>query len=53
MLDSSVCDDRNESLHADKIGVALAVAMQTWCNARDQKALRRILLRTLTELEDG
>ena len=41
----------NESLHADMIGAALALAMQTWCNRRDPKEVRRMLLELLLALD--
>jgi hypothetical protein len=43
--------ERNEPLHADMIGAALASAMLAWCNDRDPKAMRRLLLELLLALD--
>jgi hypothetical protein len=41
----------NEPSHADAIGAALASAMLAWCNDRDPKAMRRVLLELLLALD--
>jgi len=43
---------RNEPSHADAIGAALASAMLAWCNDRDPKAMRRVLLELLLALDE-
>jgi hypothetical protein len=42
---------RNEPSHGDAIGAALASAMLAWCNDRDPKAMRRVLLELLLALD--
>ena len=42
----------NESSHGDAIGAAIASAMLAWCNERDRKAMRRMLLELLLELDE-
>lgn len=44
--------DRDEPLHADAIGPALASAMVAWCNDRDPRAMRRALLELLLPLDE-
>ena len=41
----------NGSLQSDVVGAMLAVALNGWCETRDQRDLRRALLRVLTLLE--
>jgi hypothetical protein len=47
-----VSRERDASLHVDAIGAALASAMLAWCNARDHRALRRVLLELLLLLDE-
>jgi hypothetical protein len=49
--DAADASERSESLHADVIGAALASAMQSWCNRRDPKEMRRLLLELLLVLD--
>jgi hypothetical protein len=53
--DTASCDvdrGRSEPSHADAIGAALASAMLAWCNDRDPKAMRRVLLELLLALDE-
>jgi hypothetical protein len=48
----SVDRERDEPLHAVAIGAALASAMLAWCNNRDPKAMRRVLLELVLALDE-
>ncbi len=43
--------ERNEPLHVDMINATLASAMLAWCNRRDPKEVRRLLLELLLALD--
>lgn len=42
----------NGPSHGDAIGAGLAAAMLAWCNDRDPKTMRRVLLELLLALDE-